>query len=92
MQDFDEKLKELKKHIENSLETKMNEYTILMDKRDEDLSLLKSEFLEMEKEMKDSGSDRFEEQRKIMELQIKKEELERQIEELEGKKENKNED
>ena len=92
MQDVDAKLDELKKHIENSLETKMNEYTILTDKRDEDLSLLKSEFIELEKEMKDSGSDRFEEQRKIMELQIKKEELERQIEELESKNENIKED
>ena len=92
MQDVDEKLKELKKHIENSLETKMNEYTILMDKRDEDLNLLKSEFIELEKEMKDGGSNRFEEQKKIMELQIKKEELERQIEELEGKNENNNEE
>ena len=92
MQDVDAKLDELKKHIENSLETKMNEYTILTDKRDEDLSLLKSEFIELEKEMKDSGSDRFEEQRKIMELQIKKEELERQIEELEGKNEKINEE
>ena len=92
MQDVDAKLDELKKHIENSLETKMNEYTILTDKRDEDLSLLKSEFIELEKEMKDSGSDRFEEQRKIMALQIKKEELERQIEELESKNENIKED
>ena len=92
MQDVDAKLDELKKHIENSLETKMKEYTILTDKRDEDLSLLKSEFIELEKEMKDSGSDRFEEQRKIMELQIKKEELERQIEELESKNENIKED
>ena len=88
MQDVDEKLNDLKKQIENSLETKMNEYNILMDKRDEDLSLLKSEFIEIEKEMKDSGSDRFEEQRKIMELQIKKEELERQIEELEKNEKN----
>ena len=92
LQDVDEKLNELKKHIESSLETKLNEYTILMDKRDEDLSLLKSEFVDLEKDLKESGNDRFEEQKKIMELQIKKEELERQIEELEGKKENKNED
>ena len=84
MQDVDEKLNELKKHIENSLETKQNEYNILLDKKDEDLSLLKSEFIEHEKEMKESGNDRLEEQRKIMELQIKKEELERQIAELEG--------
>ena len=56
MQDVDAKLDELKKHIENSLETKMNEYTILTDKRDEDLSLLKSEFIELEKEMKERGS------------------------------------
>ena len=62
----------------------MNEHTILMDKRDEDLSLLKSEFVDIEKEMKENGSDRFEEQKKIIELQMKKEELERQIEELEG--------
>ena len=92
MQDVNEKINELKKHIETSLETKMNEYSILNDKRDEDLSLLNSEFIELEKEMKDGGSDRFEEQRKIMELQIKKEELERQIEELEGKNEKINEE
>ncbi len=83
MQDVDEKLNELKKHIDSSLETKQNEYSILMDKRDEDLSLLRSEFIEHEKDMKESGNDRLEEQRKIMELQIKKEELERQIAELE---------
>ena len=92
MQDVNEKINELKKHIETSLETKMNEYSILNDKRDEDLSLLNSEFIELEKEMKDGGNDRFEEQRKIMELQIKKEELERQIEELEGKNEKINEE
>ena len=84
LKDVTQKLDELKKNIESSLETKMNEYTILMDKRDEDLSLLKSEFVDIEKEMKESGSDRFEEQKKIIELQMKKEELERQIEELEG--------
>ena len=89
MQDVDEKLNELKKHIESSLETKMNEYTILMDKRDEDLGLLKSEFIDLEKEMKESGDDRFEEQKKIIELQVKKEELERQIAELEGNEEKK---
>jgi hypothetical protein len=83
MQDVDQKLNELKKHIESSLETKQNEYSILMDKRDEDLNLLRSEFIEHEKDMKESGNDRLEEQRKIMELQIKKEELERQIAELE---------
>ena len=83
MQDVDQKLNELKKHIESSLETKQNEYSILMDKRDEDLSLLRSEFIEHEKDMKESGNDRLEEQRKIMELQVKKEELERQIAELE---------
>lgn len=65
----------------------MNEYTILMDKRDEDLGLLKSEFIDLEKEMKESGNDRFEEQKKIIELQVKKEELERQIAELEGNEE-----
>ena len=84
LKDVDEKLDELKKHIGTSLETKHNEYSILMDKKDEDLNLLKSEFIDLEKEMKESGSDRFEEQKKIIELQIKKEELERQIEELEG--------
>ena len=88
LQDVDEKLNELKKHIESSLETKLNEYTILMDKRDEDLSLLKSEFVDLEKDLKESGNDRFEEQKKIIELQMKKEELERQIAELEGNNEN----
>ena len=87
IKDVNEKLDELKKHIESSLETKLSEYTILTDKRDEDLSLLKCEFIELEKEMKESGSDRFEEQRKIIELQIKKEELERQIAEIEETKE-----
>ena len=71
--------------MENSLETKTNEYNILMDKRDEDLTFLKSEFISLEKEMKEGTSDRLEEQRKILELQDKKEELERQIAELEGK-------
>ena len=94
--DVSEKLDELKKNIESSLETKMNEYTILMDKRDEDLGLLKSEFVDIEKEMKEGGNERFEEQKKIIELQMKKEELERKIKELEGSsdknEENNNED
>ena len=63
-----------------------------MDKRDEDLSLLKSEFIDHEKEMKESGNDRLEDQRKIMELQIKKEELEKQIAELEAEQINENND
>ena len=89
LQDVDEKLNELKKHIESSLETKLSEYTILMDKRDEDLSLLKSEFIDLEKDLKESGNDRFEEQKKIIELQIKKEEIEKKIAELERGNENK---
>ena len=85
LDDVENKLNELKKYMENSLETKTNEYNILMDKRDEDLTFLKSEFISLEKEMKEGTSDRLEEQRKILELQDKKEELERQIAELEGK-------
>ena len=85
LDDVENKLNELKKYMENSLETKTNEYNILMDKRDEDLAFLKSEFISLEKEMKEGTSDRLEEQRKILELQDKKEELERQIAELEGK-------
>ena len=85
LENVENKLNDLKKYMENSLETKTNEYNILMDKRDEDLTLLKSEFISLEKEMKDNTSDRLEEQRKILELQEKKEELERQIAELEGK-------
>ena len=85
LDDVENKLNELKKYMENSLETKTNEYNILMDKKDEDLTFLKSEFISLEKEMKEGTSDRLEEQRKILELQDKKEELERQIAELEGK-------
>jgi hypothetical protein len=85
LDDVENKLNELKKYMENSLETKTNEYNILMDKRDEDLTFLKSEFISLEKEMKEGTSDRLEEQRKILELQDKKEELERQIAEHEGK-------
>ena len=85
LDDVENKLNELKKYMENSLETKTNEYNILTDKRDEDLTFLKSEFISLEKEMKEGTSDRLEEQRKILELQDKKEELERQIAELEGK-------
>ena len=85
LDEVENKLNELKKYMENSLETKTNEYNILMDKRDEDLTFLKSEFISLEKEMKEGTSDRLEEQRKILELQDKKEELERQIAELEGK-------
>ena len=84
IEDVETKLSDLKKYMENSLETKTNEYNILMDKKDEDLTLLKGEFINMEKGMKESGNDRLEEQRKILELQSKKEELERQIAELEG--------
>ena len=85
LDNVENKLNELKKYMENSLETKTNEHNILMDKRDEDLTFLKSEFISLEKEMKEGTSDRLEEQRKILELQDKKEELERQIAELEGK-------
>lgn len=49
IEDVQNKLDELKKYMENSLETKNNEYNILMDKRDEDLSLLKNEFISLEK-------------------------------------------
>ena len=84
LKEVDEKLDDLKKSIEISLETKLNEYNILIDKKDEDLNLFKSEFIDLENELKESGSDRFEKQKKIIELQIKKEELERQIAELEG--------
>ena len=88
LEDIENKLNELKKYMENSLETKTNEYNILMDKRDEDLTLLKSEFINLEKDMKENSDDRLEEQRKIMDLQEKKEELERQIAELEEKQNN----
>ena len=90
LKEVDEKLDDLKKSIEISLETKLNEYNILIDKKDEDLNLFKSEFIDLENELKESGSDRFEEQKKIIELQIKKEELERQIAELEGKENDEN--
>ena len=88
LEEVENKLNELKKCMENSLETKSNEYNILMDKRDEDLTLLKSEFINLEKDMKESTNDRLEEQKKILDLQEKKEELERQIAELEGKQKN----
>jgi len=88
LEEVENKLNELKKCMENSLETKSNEYNILMDKRDEDLTLLKSEFINLEKDMKESSNDRLEEQKKILDLQEKKEELERQIAELEGKQKN----
>ena len=76
--------------MESSLETKNNEYNILMDKKDEDINLIKNEFILLEKDMKESTFDRLEEQRKILELQEKKEELERQIAELEGKENDEN--
>ena len=88
IEDVQKKLDDIKKYMENSLEMKTNEYNILMDKRDEDLSLLKSEFITLEKDMKEGSSDRLEEQRKILELQERKEELERQIAELEKKDNN----
>ena len=44
-----------------------------MDKRDGDLSLLKSEFIDLEKDLKGSKNDIFEEQKKYIELQMKKE-------------------
>ena len=50
----------------------MSEYAILMDKRDEDLSLLKSEIIDLEKDLKGSKNDIFEEQKKFIELQMKK--------------------
>ena len=85
IEDVQNKLNDLKKYLESSLETKNNEYNILMDKKDEDINLIKNEFILLEKDMKESTFDRLEEQRKILELQDKKEELERQIAELEGK-------
>ena len=90
IEDVQKKLDELKQYMENSLETKNNEYTILLDKKDEDLTLLKGEFISLEKEMKEEISDRLEEQRKIMKLQEKKEELERQIAEFENNKNEEN--
>ena len=51
----------------------MPEYAILMDKRDEDLSLLKSEIIDLEKDLKGSKNNIFEEQKKFIELQMKKE-------------------
>ena len=92
IEDVQKKLDELKQYMENSLETKNNEYTILLDKKDEDLTLLKGEFISLEKEMKEEISDRLEEQRKIMKLQEKKEELERQIAEFEKNKNEENKD
>ena len=38
-QDVEQKLNEVKKHIESSLEAKLSEYTNLMGKRDEDLKI-----------------------------------------------------
>ena len=61
--DVDEKSNEVKKHIESSLETKLSEYAILMDKRDEDLSLLKSEIIDLEKDLKWSKNEIFEEKK-----------------------------
>ena len=90
IEDVQNKLNDLKKYLENSLETKNNEYNILMDKKDEDINLIKNEFILLEKDMKESTFDRLEEQRKILELQEKKEELERQIAELEGKENDEN--
>ena len=90
IEDVQNKLNDLKKYLENSLETKNNEYNILMDKKDEDINLIKNEFILLEKDMKESTFDRLEEQRKILELQEKKEELERQIAELEGKENEEN--
>ena len=90
IEDVQKKLDELKQYMENSLETKNNEYTILLDKKDEDLTLLKGEFISLEKEMKEEITDRLEEQRKIMKLQEKKEELERQIAEFENNKNEEN--
>ena len=83
--EIDTKLNELKKQILNALETKQNEYNILLDKKDEDLDLLKGEFVESEKEIK--KNERSVEQRKIMELYKRIEELNNQIEKIE--KENK---
>ena len=92
IEDVHKKLDELKQYMENYLETKNNEYTILLDKKDEDLTLLKGEFISLEKEMKEDISDSLEEQRKIMKLQEKKEELERQIAEFEKNKNEENKD
>ena len=90
IEDVQNKLNDLKKYLESSLETKNNEYNILMDKKDEDINLIKNEFILLEKDMKESTFDRLEEQRKILELQEKKEELERQIAKLEGKENDEN--
>ena len=49
----------------------MPDYAILMDKRDEDLSLLKSEIIDLEKDLKGSKNDIFDEQKKFIELQMK---------------------
>ena len=87
----DEKLNELKELILNSLETKENEYTMLLDKKEEDLNLVKEEFIEDEKEVKD-GIERLNEQRKIMELHDKIEELNAEIEKIEEENKKKEEE
>lgn len=87
----DEKLNELKMQILNSLETKKNEYTMLLDKKEEDLNLIKEEFLENEKEVKE-GNERLSEQKKIMELYDKIGELNAEIEKIEEENKKKEEE
>lgn len=63
---------------------KKNKYNILLNKKDEDLSLLKEEFIEPEKEIKEN--ERLSGQRKIMGLYEKMDELNKEIEKLEEEK------
>ena len=63
---------------------KKNKYIILFNKKDEDLSLLKEEFIEPEKEIKEN--ERLSGQRKIMGLYEKMDELNKEIEKLEEEK------
>ena len=63
IEDVQNKLNDLKKYLESSLETKNNEYNILMDKKDEDINLIKNEFIlfqcldpASEEELENNGS------------------------------------
>ena len=78
MNEVDIKLKELKSQVENSMEQKQNDYNIQLEKKEEDINMLKKAYDNVYKEIQQKKSDKLHEQKTI-------ENLNSQIEILETK-------
>lgn len=76
-----DKMDMLEKQIMDSLDTKQNEFNTLLAKKDEEINLIQSQFINMENELRDK-KDQLEEQKKIMDLYARIDELKSQIDEI----------